>query len=157
VENYGKIMGLVEEVRDILDLHEKLHHATKKKLVKKFGASTSHNPFKNIAKGKALGPTRIKKVKGRTHAPKKPKDKKWKCRCSSYQCHCMGYEKIMKDGKPTKKWRKVEKAVHIDRIYKGKYNVAYKKWRASEAGQKHLKTVLKSMKKSKKHAAYKKK
>ena len=119
-----KIMGLVEEVRDILNLHtEKLHHAKKKALVKKFGQKTPHNPFKNIKKGKHLGGTSKTVAVRRGPSTKNPGTARgvWRCRCRSYDCHCVG---------KTKEGKTVEKHVAIDRNYKAGYNSRYKSWRS---------------------------
>lgn len=120
MESYDKIMNLVEEVRGLLNLDEKLHHMTQKKIMKKHASSTKHNPFKNLKKGKSLGPTSkaVAKIKGpRKHG----KAGVWRCRCQSYECVCTG---------KTAEGKSVTKHVRIGRGYKKGYNARYRVWRA---------------------------
>jgi hypothetical protein len=140
-------MGLVEEVRDILDLHEKMHHMTKKSLVKKFGKSTPHNPFKNAKGKKRLGGTSKKVARLRGPSTTTPGKYRgfWRCRCSDYNCHCVG---------KTAEGKEVEKHVRIDKAYKKKYNAAYRKWRATPKAQKALGTRLLKKKKQPHHKGY---
>jgi len=158
VESTERIMGLVEEVRDILDLHEVIsgahrkrvfskikashdpnnpkHHpdATQhaKKVLKKIkqghASSTTHNPFKNIKKGKHLGGTSgdVAKEKGPSTTTPGTKRKKWRCRCSHYHCICTGKGKE-NSGQV--------KHVEIGRAYKKGYNKRYKAWRAKHANR----------------------
>lgn len=109
VENYDRVMGLVEDVRDILDLHEQ--DKASKKIKGKFKKATKHNPFKYLKKGKALGPG----PRGSTEVPG-TKTGYWRCRCHSYKCLCRGTE-----GE--------RKRVDIEKGYKATYNKAYRKWR----------------------------
>lgn len=157
MESYDKIMGLVEEVRDILDLHEakkktkgqksprshgKLHHMTVKHLVKKHGAKTAHNPFKNLKKGKSLGPT-TKKVASRAGPSSKTPGKYrgyWRCRCRSYKCLCTAKSEA---------GNTVKKVVRIDRGAKRKYNREYRKWRAKASVKKRFEGPKSKFKKSK--------
>lgn len=168
MENYGEILGLIEEVRDILDLHEakkgekptakqraalgakfsKMLAPEKKKKKKKgyqagehekdwhdkvkkgHRSKTVHNPFKRLKtavhksgpkKGKpkhGLG----KGPRGSTSVPGSPKGV-WKCRCKNYKCLCKN------------KVEKYHKKVVIDRAYKAKYNIDYRKWRKQHAGK----------------------
>jgi len=158
VESYETIIGLVEEVRDILDLHEKkkpqkvihhtklkggkrtarqknprkhgpLHHMTQKHLVKKHGAKTAHNPFKNLKKGKRLGPT-VKKVAMKAGPSTKTPGKYrgyWRCRCHNYKCLCTATSEAGNE---------IKKVVRIDRGDKRKYNREYRKWRQKASVQK---------------------
>lgn len=158
MESYETIMGLVEDVRDILDLHEVegLTGKQRKAVIAKIKAShdpakhgpdaskharkvlkgiktghagsTPHNPFKNIKKGKNLGPTNktVAKVKGPSTTTPGQKRKRWKCRCSNYHCICSGKNA---EGKQT------IKHVEIKRGYKKGYNLRYKKWRKKNQGK----------------------
>jgi hypothetical protein len=152
VQNFSKIMKLVEEVRGLLDLprkrkplaewkkqkytkdqkaahaaHKEQHkaadaerggeHATK--MGGSFKKGTKHNPFKYLKKGKRLGPA----VRGDDQHPGKQSGR-WRCRCSAYKCRCRG---IGEDNKGQKK------LVHINRAYKDKYNLQYRKWRKKHA------------------------
>jgi len=173
VESYETIMGLVEEVRDILDLHEveglsgkkrksviakiKASHDPEKhgpdvtKHVRKVlgaikkghAASTPHNPFKNIKKGKHLGGTSssVAKKKGPSTTTPGSKKKQWRCRCHSYHCICTG--------KGAENKGEI-KHVEIDRNYKATYNLNYKKWRKAHekifkaGGKRGFKTPVKS-------------
>lgn len=122
MESYEKLMNLVEDVRGIIGLHEKLHHAKKKKIAKKFAAKTPHNPFKNVKKGKPIGKT-SKKVASK---PRKNYRKgAWRCRCHGYDCHCVG--------KSPATGKEIEKHVRIDKGYKKSYNRKYKVWRAKNS------------------------
>jgi hypothetical protein len=152
VETHSKILKLVEEVRGLLDLprgrkplaewkkqkytkDEKAAHAAHKEQHKAadaerggehaktmggaFKKGTKHNPFKYLKKGKRLGPA----VRGDDQHPGKQSGR-WRCRCSAYKCRCRG---IGEDNKGQKK------LVHINRAYKGKYNLQYRKWRKRHA------------------------
>jgi len=146
VESYEKIMGLVEDVRGIIGLHE-----SKKKIAKKFKKGTPHDPFKNVKSKKPIGKTKGVASNPRLNYAIRPKARRWRCRCHGYKCHCKGFAPVMKDGKPVKgKYRKVTKKVNIDRGYKKTYNMKYKKWRA--ANPKHFSPGKGSFKKAaKKH------
>ncbi len=125
MRDYQEIMELVEEVRGILGEapHDwskpqkkgKLHHSVHKMLMKKQKKHTIHNPFKNIKRGKHLGPA----VRKSTKNPGTERDF-WACRCSSYRCLCRG---------KSAEGKEVKKVVHIDRGYKKTYNAKYRKWR----------------------------
>lgn len=156
MESYQEIMSLVEEVRDILDLHEikGLSLARKEKIFNKIkgshpsgadhpeahghaqktlanikkghAASTRHNPFKNIKKGKHLGGTSkaVAKIKGPSTTTPGVKRKRWRCRCSNYHCLCTG---------KTAEGKSTIKHVEIKRQYKKGYNMRYKEWRKKHA------------------------
>lgn len=113
MRDYKAILGLVEEVRDLLHLNE----AGDKAIKGKFKQGTMHNPFKYLKKNKRLGPA----VRGSDRVPGAKKGY-WKCRCMSYTCHCKGSE-----GE--------KKTVRIDRGYKNTYNIAYRKWRKTHASK----------------------
>lgn len=114
MRDYKAILGLVEEVRDLLHLNE----AGGDKAIKgKFKKPTMHNPFKYLKKGKSLGAA----VRGSTTVPGKQRGY-WRCRCMSYTCHCKGSE-----GE--------KKIVRIDRGYKNTYNIAYRKYRKQHASK----------------------
>jgi hypothetical protein len=98
-----------------------------KGIKKGHAASTPHNPFKNIKKGKHLGGTsgEVAKKRGPSTTTPGSKKKQWRCRCHSYHCLCTGKGKENKGE---------IKHVEIKRDYKKAYNKAYKKWRAKHAG-----------------------
>lgn len=145
MESYEKIMGLVEDVRDILDLHERtkitpkrpkktrrqkkprshgpLHHTQHKSLVKKHGTHTLHNPFKNLKARKRLGPTSKRVASHPTNRTPGKFKGFWRCRCANYKCLCMAKDE---EGNERKK------VVRIDRGYKRKYNRKYRKWRSGK-------------------------
>lgn len=107
--NYSEIMGLVEEVRDILEGVESLEEAK---------SASKHNPFRWVKKGKPIGVgPRKRKMKARGF---------WKCKCSSYSCNCRGIDGPVKGTK---------KKVRIDRAYKSKYNQVYAKFRKKHASR----------------------
>lgn len=150
MENYQRIMSLVEDVRDILDLHEakkkvgaKEMAALKKKMgkpslaqadekakdkiiAKKHGGKTKHNPFKNLKKGKNLGPTssKVAKIKGPSTTTPGSRKGKWRCRCHGYKCLCTGKSKT---------GAAINKTVRISKSYKKGYNARYKAWREKNA------------------------
>lgn len=146
MENYESIMGLVEEVRDILSLHEakkkKAAHPAdadpeghKKVVMGKFKKATPHNPFKRLKKGKALGAG----PRGSTTVPGKKRGR-YRCRCHSYKCLCRDSE--------TKKI----KTVKIEKGWKNTYNIAYRKWRKKHANKYAKDPKWKSVKKG--HKAF---
>lgn len=119
--NYQKIMSLVEEVKDILDLTEAPDSATKKAFHKAVGKPKLHNPFRFVKKGKAIG-----YGPGLVRGPRKVKKKaEWKCHCNSaYKCLCKG-------GPDGNTW----KHVNIDKGYKMRYNKKYRQWRSKHPNQ----------------------
>lgn len=111
--NYEELMGLVEEVRDLMN---NIVEAKQPPHMAKFKKPTLHNPFRHVKKGKALGPG------PRGGGPLGKKAGYWRCRCINYTCACKGSE-----GE--------KKTVKIDDGYKFTYNIAYRKWRKNHPGQ----------------------
>jgi len=103
-------------------------HAKKvmSKIKKGHAASTRHNPFKNLKKGKHLGGTSkaVARIKGPSTTTPGRKRGQWRCRCSHYHCICTGKGEENK-GKV--------KHVEIKKQYKAGYNQRYKKWRQKHA------------------------
>ena len=125
MRNYEEIMGLVEEVRGLLDgdvvdeaathAHLAKKHGVETHFIKKHKGRTPHNPFKNLKKNKRLGPA----VRGSDRTPGKKRGY-WRCRCQSYKCVCFA---------KTAEGKTVKKIVRINKTWKGTYNEKYRTWR----------------------------
>jgi len=161
VADYGKILGLVEEVRDILGLDEAsykdhgLSHHMQHGTHKGVAISTAHHKSKDdyepttMSHGKKskIGKKRATHAKagggGLKHNPfrrlKKgnlgPAVRKDPAHPGSpkkkWRCHCASYSCICKGLKGDVKGQK--KVVHIDKAYKKSYNFHYRKWRKKHA------------------------
>jgi len=118
--SFEELMSLVEDVRNILDLDERVSQRTRRKIAAKHKQSTRHTPFMHRKK---IGPT--SKSVALVRGPKtNTQSKNWKCRCHNYDCFCIGKNE---EGK------QIRKHVRIKRAYKHGYNTRYKAWRKKHA------------------------
>jgi hypothetical protein len=114
-------------VKDYTDKEKEAHAAHKQggidepAMGKLHGKGSKHNPFRNLKKGKNLGPA----VRGDATHPGSSKGL-WRCRCSAYKCHCIGKDESNKGQK---------KNVFINKAYKARYNILYRKWRKIHANK----------------------
>lgn len=160
MESYGRILGLVEEVRDILDLHEVegMGKAKRKSVFDKIKKShdsghpkhhadpTQHSKkvLKNIKAGHA-SPTahnpfkNIKKGKhlggtsGDVAKVRGPSTTTPGTKRKQWRCRCSHYHCIC-TGKGKENSGQI-KHVEIGRAYKKGYNKRYKAWRAKHASR----------------------